>query len=204
MTLAEIKRHVRPGQVYDVTNHYITRTDHPAFGTTRRTVTRITGSRIYLTYAGGGESGVAWPNAPQVSMDANGVIQLRGGGAGQQPGDLFLTLTPVRAENGLTADSTVLLCDGCFQAATGLLAECEDSCYQDLDHIGLCLRPGTDECQWCGHTDRLHEVSRADVADQLPTVGEDDEGQWFLRWPDGQRGPYPSAQAAWDDWHACR
>jgi hypothetical protein len=46
MTLAEIKRHVRPGQVYDVTNHYITRTDHPAFGTTRRTVTRTTGHRI--------------------------------------------------------------------------------------------------------------------------------------------------------------
>jgi hypothetical protein len=45
-------------------------------------------------------------------------------------------------------------------------------------------------------------VSRTDVNHQLPTVGEDDEGLWFLRWPDGQRGPYPSAQAAWDDWHA--
>lgn len=50
--------------------------------------------------------------------------------------------------------------------------------------------------------ERLYEVSRADTADQLPTADEDDEGQWFLRWPDEQRGPYPSAQAAWDDWHA--
>jgi hypothetical protein len=191
MTLAEIKRHVQPGQIYDVTNHYITRTDHSAFGTTRRTVTRITGSRIYLTYSGGGESGIDWPNAPQVSMDANGVIQLRGGGTGQQPGELFLTLTPVPAENSPGAESTVLLCDGCFQAATGLLAECRDGCRQDLDHTGLCLQPGPDECQCCGRTDRLHEVSRADTAEQLPTVGEDDEGQWFLRWPDEQARPLP-------------
>jgi hypothetical protein len=35
---------------------------------------------------------------------------------------------------------TILLCDGCFQAATGLLAECEDGCPQDLGHTGLCLR----------------------------------------------------------------
>lgn len=105
MTLADIKRHVQPGQVYDVTSPYITGTDHPAFGTTRRTVTRITGSRIYLTYSGGGESGIDWPNAPRASMDANGVIQLRGGGAGQQPDELFLTLTPVPAENSHGAES---------------------------------------------------------------------------------------------------
>lgn len=103
---------------------------------------------------------------------------------------------------GPASDSVLLLCDSCYQAATGLLAECEDGCFQDLDHTGLCLQPGADECQWCGCPDRLHIVSRADVADQLPAVGERDEGQWFLSWPDGQRGPYPSAQAAWDDWHA--
>ncbi len=45
---------------------------------------------------------------------------------------------------------TILLCDGCFQAATGLLAECEDGCPQDLDHTGLCLRASPDQCQWCG------------------------------------------------------
>lgn len=103
---------------------------------------------------------------------------------------------------GLAEDSALLLCDGCYQAATGLLAECEDGCCQDLDHTGLCRRPGADECQWCGRQDRLHEVSHPAVEHQLPTVGEHNEGQWFLHWPDGQRGPYPSPQAAWDDWHA--
>jgi hypothetical protein len=96
----------------------------------------------------------------------------------------------------------VRLCDGCFQAATGLLAECEDGCPQDTSHSGLCLRASPDECQWCGTPGRLHEVSRADVGRLLPTVGEEHEGLWFLHWADGRRGPYASAQAAWDDWHA--
>ena len=39
------------------------------------------------------------------------------------------------------AAEQLLLCDGCFQAATGLLAECQDGCpHGDLDHDGLCLR----------------------------------------------------------------
>jgi hypothetical protein len=103
----------------------------------------------------------------------------------------------------LTATTqTILLCDGCFQAATGLLAECEDRCPKDLDHTGLCLRASPDQCQWCGTPGRLREVSRADAGHLLPSVGEEDEGLWFLHWADGRRGPYPSAQAAWDDWHA--
>ena len=100
------------------------------------------------------------------------------------------------------ATESIRLCDGCFQAATGLLAECEDGCPQDLDHAGLCLRASPDECQWCGTPGRLHDISRADVGHLLPTVGEEHEGLWFLHWADGRRGPYPSAQAAWDDWHA--
>jgi hypothetical protein len=67
---------------------------------------------------------------------------------------------------------------------------------------GLCLRDDGDECQWCGATDRLHKASMDDVAPLLPTTGEEDEGQWFLHWPHDRRGPYPSRQAAWDDWHA--
>ena len=65
----------------------------------------------------------------------------------------------------------------------------------------LCLRASPDECQWCGTPGRLREVSRADVGHLLPTLGSD-EGLWFLNWADGRRGPYPSAQAPWDDWHA--
>ena len=99
MTLAEIKRRVRPGRVYDVTNHYITRRDHPAFGTTRRTVTRATASRFYLAYPVSGEVPVDWPKAAQVSIDTDGVIRLLGGGIGQEPDEPFLTLAPVRGNN---------------------------------------------------------------------------------------------------------
>jgi hypothetical protein len=100
------------------------------------------------------------------------------------------------------AAEQLLLCDGCFQAATGLLAECQDDCMRDLDHDGLCLRDSPDECQWCGEPGRLHEVLRAEVQHRLPTVGEEDEGCWYLHYTDGTQGPFPSAQAAWDYWHA--
>jgi hypothetical protein len=95
------------------------------------------------------------------------------------------------------------LCDGCFQAATGLLAECQHGCpHGDLDHDGLCLRDSPAECQWCGTQGRLHEVLRAGVERRLPTAGEEDEGLWWLRFTDGAQGPFPSAQAAWDYWHS--
>jgi hypothetical protein len=99
------------------------------------------------------------------------------------------------------ATETILLCDGCFQAATGLPAECEDGCPRELDHVGLCRGTGSDDCQWCGSEARLHDVRRADVEHRLPTAGEEDEGLWWLRFPDGALGPYPSEQAAWDYWH---
>ena len=94
----------------------------------------------------------------------------------------------------------LLLCDGCYQAATGQLAECEDGCPQDLGHTGLCLRASTGQCQWCGAEDRLRQVRRDNV--DLPTAGEENEGQWFLHWPGGRQGPYPSERAAWDAWHS--
>jgi hypothetical protein len=100
------------------------------------------------------------------------------------------------------ASETIRLCDECFTAATGQLAECDDGCPQDLEHAGLCLRASPAECQWCGTPGRLHEASRDGIGHMLPAVGEEHEGQWFLHYADGRRGPYPSAQAAWDDWHA--
>ena len=96
MTLADIKRLVQPGQVWDVTNHYISRTDHRSYGTARRTIIRVTGSRFYMAQiAGDGENPVDWPKTAQVSISADGVIRLFGGGASQQPDELFLTLVPV-------------------------------------------------------------------------------------------------------------
>jgi hypothetical protein len=100
------------------------------------------------------------------------------------------------------AAEQLLLCDRCFEAATGLLAVCQDGCTRDLDHDGPCLRDSPDECQWCGATGRLHEELGVNIAGCLPTVGEDGEGLWFLRYADGAQGPFPSAQAAWDYWHA--
>ena len=101
------------------------------------------------------------------------------------------------------AAEQLLLCDGCFQATTGLLAECQDGCrHGDLDHDGLCLRDSSSECQWCGAQGRLREVPRAGVERRLPTVGEEDEGLWWLHHTDGAQGPFPSAQDAWDYWHA--
>lgn len=100
------------------------------------------------------------------------------------------------------AEQQLLLCDGCFQAAAGLLAECQDGCpHGDLDHDGLCLRDSPSECQWCGSPGRLHEVPRASVGQRLLTVGEEDEGLWHLHFTDGAQGPFPPAQAAWDYWH---
>ena len=94
------------------------------------------------------------------------------------------------------------LCDGCYQAATGLIAEYEDDCEQDPRHTGLCLRDGPDDCQWCGKQDRLREVPRSGIARLLPTAGESGEGLWHLHFTDGAQGPYPSQRAAWDYWHA--
>ena len=100
------------------------------------------------------------------------------------------------------AQEQVLLCDGCFQAATGQLAECQDGCpHGGPGHDGLCLRDSPEECQWCGAQGRLHEVPRADVERRLPTVGEEDEGLWHLHFADGAQGPFPSARDAWDYWH---
>jgi hypothetical protein len=99
------------------------------------------------------------------------------------------------------ATQTLLLCDGCYQSGTGLPAGCEDGCPHDLYHPGLCLRVSPDECQWCGQPGRLREVLRASIEHPLPTVGEEDEGLWWLHFTDGAHGPFPSAQAAWDCWH---
>jgi hypothetical protein len=100
------------------------------------------------------------------------------------------------------AAELLLLCDRCFEAATGLHAVCQDGCMRDPGHDGLCLRDSPDECQLCGAQDRLHEELLANIVRRLPTVGEEDEGCWYLHYTDGAQGPFPSAQAAWDYWHA--
>lgn len=97
-----------------------------------------------------------------------------------------------------------LLCDRCCAAVTGEDAECQPGCHLDLDHDGACLWPeGPNGCQWCGYASRLTPVPVAHTGfSSLPTVEERAEGQWWLTWPREDRGPYPSAGAAWAGWHA--
>lgn len=81
---AAIKRGIRIGDVYDVTNHYITRVDHPSYGTTRRTVVSVNSSGI--TFDIGGHS--YWPRAADITQDGD-VIEIAGH---PKPGARFLTL----------------------------------------------------------------------------------------------------------------
>jgi len=105
-SLNRIKASVTVGAVYDVTNHYITRKDHSAYGTTRRKVTKTTGSSVYMVYMVFAEHPEAkwpafkWPPAAQVEQDPDGTIRLFGMAAGQKPTDPFLTLTPVGEADG--------------------------------------------------------------------------------------------------------
>lgn len=89
-SLSAAKAAAQPGTTWAVTNHYITREDHAGFGTTQRRVERVTGSRVYFENG----SYLDWPKAAQVERDDDGTIRLFGGGVGQQPADLFVTLRP--------------------------------------------------------------------------------------------------------------
>jgi hypothetical protein len=57
---------------------------------------------------------------------------------------------------------TALLCDECFEAGTGFLAECQDLCRLPLDHDGLCGESPQPEspaqCHNCGGHGRLHQA----------------------------------------------
>lgn len=112
--LSEAKKAVTPGTTWTVTNHYINnaladndgfpRLDrsgerHGSYGPNghRRTITRVTGSRFYYEAEDrrGGEGYIEWPKAAQVQRDPDGTVRLYGGGGGQCPTDLFITLVPV-------------------------------------------------------------------------------------------------------------
>ncbi len=97
MTAKDIRAEIAPGSVFDVTNHYITREDHPCYGTQQRTILRANTAAFYLSLdgvEGHDESRVDWPRASQMQRDDDGTIRLYGGGAAQGREDLFLTLHP--------------------------------------------------------------------------------------------------------------
>ncbi len=88
MTLTEIKRRVRPGQVYAVTNH---RND-PVVGQAFVRVTRLSGSYGFYVEHALGESKINWPPARHVTLEPDGTLHFRG--VGDQAGLPFLTLVP--------------------------------------------------------------------------------------------------------------
>lgn len=88
MTLTEIKRQVRPGQVYDVTNHR----NEPALSQATVRVTRLSGSYGFYVQHALGESKINWPPARHVTLDPDGTLHLRG--TGERAGQPFLTLVP--------------------------------------------------------------------------------------------------------------
>lgn len=90
LTLSAIRQKFTPGQIVTVTNHYITKTDHFCFGTQQRTIAKVTTSHLHFTESGH----VAWPKASQIQADGD-TVRLFGGGIGQAPTDLFLTIEGV-------------------------------------------------------------------------------------------------------------
>jgi hypothetical protein len=90
MSQKEIRESVQVGTVYDVTNHYITREDHPCFGTQRRTVVRVSASNLTLSLGEHDVSCQAWGKG--LERDEDGTVRMFGH---PTAGDLFLTLAPV-------------------------------------------------------------------------------------------------------------
>jgi hypothetical protein len=88
----------------------------------------------------------------------------QGGQPAQEAGQrLLFDLCPEPAGGGY-----LLLCDGCYQAATGLEAGCEDGCGKGPGHVGTCRYGWPEECHCCGGRDRLREVQRASAGPCLP------------------------------------
>jgi hypothetical protein len=60
----------------------------------------------------------------------------------------------------------ILLCDQCYERASGLPAVCQDYCELSLDHDGECARrmhDGQTHCERCGRQDRLTAMERPDM-----------------------------------------
>lgn len=87
MTKTQIQSLFRPGQIVRVTNHYITRVDHPCYGTRVAMIKTVNNGSIHFAQSGR----VAWPKADQLTADGS-VVRFYGGGIGQPPTDLFLTI----------------------------------------------------------------------------------------------------------------
>lgn len=90
ITKAEARRAFAEGGEWDVTNHYITREDHPCYGTVRRTMGEVN------TASWGWVTDAPYPERLAFSRFAferslSGAIRVYGH---PDVGDLFLTMVP--------------------------------------------------------------------------------------------------------------
>lgn len=94
MTLADFKRALETGSNWLVTNHYITRPDHPCHGTRRRFIVRNTSGGFWLSHDDLTQGKrIGWPKACNVRGEPDNV-QIFGF---PKPEDLFLTMRPATA-----------------------------------------------------------------------------------------------------------
>lgn len=95
MKAAEIKRLFERGQEWQVTNHYIAKIEHPCYGTTRRTILRVSGAGLTFAPIVKGEYPhvIRWPCAADLTIGTNGEIVWRGF---PKPGILFLTFRTIK------------------------------------------------------------------------------------------------------------
>jgi len=87
--LSEFKEMMQAGTVVDVTNHYITREDHPCFGTNRRTVSHANSSSWhYWDSRAGRDHCLKWPKGSQICKSGDAFLIY----GHPKPGDLFMTI----------------------------------------------------------------------------------------------------------------
>ena len=92
-----------PGDVVKVTNHYITREDHPCYGTRTSTVVRSTTAGLTLEPGGF----TPWPKAADLIVGIHG-LELKGH---PNAGDLFLVVNRVWLEEKVRDNIERTCCD---------------------------------------------------------------------------------------------
>jgi len=85
--LQALKAVMVPGARIAITNHYITKKDHPCYGTRVETVTKTTSGRVMFTPT---NRGVPWPKASAVKRDGDAFLVY----GHPTPEALFLTIRP--------------------------------------------------------------------------------------------------------------
>lgn len=87
--LTEFRAWIKPGMDIEITNHYISREDHPCYGTRTAHIDKVNSASYYLD---GSQWPSKFPKASQIKRDETGAFLIYGGGASQKSDELFLTI----------------------------------------------------------------------------------------------------------------